>query len=73
MDVNKQLERAENEIRAERGHIERQEKFIDALEEGGHPTGQAERSLGIMQRTLAAFDHHRRILLERLGLYRPHD
>jgi hypothetical protein len=73
MDVSKQLQRAEDEIRSERGHIDRQEKFIDALEQGGHETGHAERSLGIMQRSLAAFDHHRRILLERLGLYRPPD
>ena len=62
---------AEDDIRAEREHIDRQKQRIEELEQGGHATGQAERSLGMMERTLAAFDHHRRILIERLGLYRP--
>ena len=71
MDLNRQLKRAEDDIRGERRHIDRQERFIDKLEQGGHETRQAERSLSIMERSLAAFEHHRRILLERLGLYRP--
>ena len=46
---------------------------IEMLDAAGHPTELAERTLRIMQRTLKTYRHHRRILLEQIGLYSPRD
>jgi hypothetical protein len=70
MPLKEQLSRADADVAAEEAHIAAQERTIDQLRQSGHDTNQAERSLGIMQRARLAFVHHRKILLERLGLYR---
>jgi hypothetical protein len=70
MALRDQLDRAERDVAAEDQHIARQEQMIERLRKQGHADDQAERSLGMMRRAREAFVHHRRILLERLGLYR---
>lgn len=71
MDLDKHLEHADEAVRTEQEHIDRQKRLVAALEQAGHSSDRAQRNLGILHRTLAAFERHRRILLERMGLYRP--
>jgi hypothetical protein len=71
MALRDQLDRAERDVAAENQHIAHQKQMIERLHKQGHSIDQAERSLGMMQRAREAFIHHRKILLERLGLYRP--
>ena len=50
-------------------HIASQRKFIEDLAHDGHETDVAEDLLKRLEDMLAAFEHHRRIVLE--GLYMP--
>jgi hypothetical protein len=71
MGLRDQLARDEAVIAEENEHIAQQEQAIKELKARGHSIDQAERSLEMMRRARAGFVHHRKILLERLGLYRP--
>lgn len=67
--ARKRLADAEAAVADEVGEIEKHRAFIEKLREEGHETGQAERSLAILERSLGAMKHHRDIMLEHLGLY----
>jgi hypothetical protein len=64
-----ELRLADDAIRGEERAIAGEKKIIARLESAGHPIELAVRSLRAMERTLASYRHHRRILLRRIGLY----
>jgi hypothetical protein len=63
------LVQAEDDIRKESLHIEKQKTRIEQLRSGGHSTELAEKLLRTMEQSREAFKHHRNIILEELGLY----
>jgi hypothetical protein len=67
--ARERLDKSEALVEQEVQEIAKHRLFIEHLKNGGHETNQAERSLAIMERSLAALKHHRHILLEHLGLY----
>jgi hypothetical protein len=65
------LDQAEDDLREEARHIERQRAAIAKLKKDGHNTKQARALLRMMNRSTQPMQRHRKILLERLGLYDP--
>jgi len=70
-DDRVRLAETEAELAAVRKHIAHEHQFIEQAEREGHHTGLAERSLAALHHFRHAIAQHRRILLTRLGLYRP--
>lgn len=67
--ARRRLNKAEAAIEQETEEIGKQRAFIQKLRDSGHGTERAERSLKMIEHSLAAMKHHREILLEHLGLY----
>jgi hypothetical protein len=66
----KTLDQAEDEIREQNHHIQHEKQMIEEADAEGHDSGTMRKSLKAMYHFRDALKHHRRILLERLGLYR---
>jgi|RhiMethySRZTD1v2_1073278.scaffolds.fasta_scaffold792699_1 hypothetical protein len=64
------LERIEQDLGMVREHIAHERRFIREVEIEGHSTRLAQRTLHGLHHFRDAIRRHRRILLERLGLYR---
>ena len=69
-DDRVRLAETEAELAAVRKHIAHEHQFIAEAEREGHHTSLAKRSLVALHNFRHAIVQHRRILLERLGLYR---
>jgi hypothetical protein len=67
MDWKQQLERCETSIEEEIKHIASERARIDDAKLSGHHTDLMDRSLAAMKRALAAFEHHREILLKHIS------
>jgi hypothetical protein len=64
------LNAAEDEIREQSENIHHEKHTIEQANAERHDPGTMGKSLKAMYRFRGALRHHRRILLERLGLYR---
>jgi len=70
-DLRMKLKQADDEVRQEKEHIAHEMARIEQITAEGHDAGPHEKSLLAMHHFLDGVKRHRRILLERLGLYRP--
>jgi hypothetical protein len=68
---HERLEQVEDELAAARRDISHERRQMDVAAQEGHPTRPMERTLHALHHFRRALAQHRRILLERLGLYRP--
>ena len=64
----KHLAQADRHIAEAKAHIAWQREVIQQLTRDGHEADLAENMLHIFEHTLASFEHHRRIILERLNM-----
>ena len=62
------LAQADRHIAEAKAHIAPQEALIQRLRQDGHETDLAEAMLEILEGTLAAFRHHREIILKRCDM-----
>ncbi|WP_407158652.1 hypothetical protein [Bradyrhizobium sp. STM 3557] len=62
-----QLWKADINILAGRVRLLNQEHLISTLQETGRPTGEAERFAALLRETLAEWERHRRLIVERLA------
>jgi len=69
MHEQQDLAKAEADIAEADGLIEKQRAIIDKLRNDGHSTEIAEQLLTTMQDSRHAFEAHRKVILETLGLY----
>ena len=70
-ELRSALKRTDDQIAEERRHIEHERGHIERAKQSGHDPTTRQKSLLAMHHFLDALNHHRRILLERLGFYRP--
>jgi hypothetical protein len=61
------LAQADRHIAEAKSYIRKQERIIAYLAATGRTTDDAQRLLDILTGTLGAFEHHRRLILHRLG------
>jgi hypothetical protein len=61
------LAQADRHIVQAQADIARQRALIQQLMQGGPNTNLPERTLAILEETLAAFEQHRKFILERLN------
>ena len=64
------LEQADRQVAEAKQRIARQRELIATLELTNHPTEPAVSMLAAMEKSLQAFEHHRRLLLERYAMPR---
>jgi len=66
-DERAHLAQADRHIDEAKTHIDRQREFIEKLRKGGHDTELAESMLHALETSLRALEHHRDLILDRLG------
>jgi hypothetical protein len=64
------LEQADRHVAEAKQRIARQRELIATLEFTNHPTEAAVSMLAAMEKSVRAFEHHRRLLLERYAMPR---
>src|SRR5262249_27301514 len=62
----KHLTETDRHIAAAKRRVEQQKKIIEKLAQGGHETKVAKSLLSVMERSLDAFEHHRKVIVETL-------
>jgi len=67
----KHLTKTDRHIAAAKRRVEQQKKIIEKLAQGGHETKVAKSLLSVMERSLDAFEHHRKVIVETLETLRP--
>ena len=70
-DLRMSLKQTDDQMREENEHIAHGKAMIEKATAEGHDPTPYRKSVVAMRHFREALQHHRRILLERLGLYRP--
>jgi len=65
----KHLTETDRHIAAAKRRVEQQKKIIEKLAQGGHKVAKS--LLSVMERSLDAFEHHRKVIVETLETLRP--
>ena len=71
MDARRTLRETDQQIREQQRHIAQEKKVAEKAMREGHDPALVEQSQRAMAHFLDGLRRHRRILLERLELYRP--
>jgi|SRR5262245_26969454 hypothetical protein len=69
--AHRHLDQAEDDLARAHQRIAQQRLVIEKLRQDGHDTAIAQRLLHTMEESAVAMEHHRNVILEELGLYRP--
>ncbi len=62
-----QLRKADADIVAGRQRLDEQERLVRALRQGDRPSAEAERLAMLFRETLAEWEHHRGLIVQRLA------